>query len=55
MKDMDAAKQILGLRIERDRVAGTLKLIQNSYIEKGAGYVQHDRCKACEDTLGDSL
>ena len=34
MKDMDAVKQIFGLRIERDRVAGTLKLIQGSYIKK---------------------
>ena len=34
MKDLGAAKQILGMRISRDRSAGTLNLSQEQYIEK---------------------
>lgn len=34
MKDMGAAKQILGMSIIRDRSEGTLKLSQEKYIEK---------------------
>ena len=34
MKDLGAAKQILGMRILRDRKAGILKLSQEQYIEK---------------------
>ena len=34
MKDLGAAKQILGLSIDRDRVTGTLKLSQAKYIKK---------------------
>ena len=34
MKNMGAAKHILGFRIERDRMVGILKLIQSSYLEK---------------------
>ncbi|KAL8092162.1 hypothetical protein AgCh_034456 [Apium graveolens] len=34
MKDMGAAKQILGMSIIRDRTEGTLKLSQDNYVEK---------------------
>ncbi|KAF3676984.1 Retrovirus-related Pol polyprotein from transposon TNT 1-94 [Capsicum annuum] len=34
MKDLGAAKQILGMRISRDRSAGTLNLSQEQYVEK---------------------
>ena len=34
MKDMAAAKQILGMSIIRDRTEGTLKLSQEKYVEK---------------------
>ena len=34
MKDLGPAKQILGMKISRDRSAGTLNLSQEFYIEK---------------------
>ena len=34
MKDLSAAKKILGMKIERDRKGGKLYLTQKSYIEK---------------------
>ena len=34
MKDLGPAKQILGMKISRDRSAGTLHLSQELYIEK---------------------
>ena len=34
MKDLGAAKQILGMRIIRDKVNGTLKLSQVEYVKK---------------------
>ena len=34
MKDLGPAKQILGMKISRDRFAGTLNLSQELYIEK---------------------
>lgn len=34
MKDLGAAKQILGMKISRDRSAGTLNLSQDQYIKK---------------------
>ena len=34
MKDLGATKQILGMRISRDRSAGTLNISQEQYIEK---------------------
>jgi len=34
MKDLDAAKHILGMRIIKDRIQGTLKLSQVEYIER---------------------
>ena len=34
MKDLGLAKQILGMKISRDRSAGTLNLSQEMYIEK---------------------
>ncbi|RVW68574.1 Retrovirus-related Pol polyprotein from transposon TNT 1-94 [Vitis vinifera] len=34
MKDLGAAKQILGMRIIRDRANGTLKLSQSEYVKK---------------------
>ena len=34
MKDLGAAKKILGIEIERDRNGGKLYLTQKSYIEK---------------------
>ncbi|KAJ4971061.1 hypothetical protein NE237_004160 [Protea cynaroides] len=35
MKDLGAAKKILGMEIRRDRKVGKLYLLQKSYIEKG--------------------
>ena len=34
MKNLGAAKQILGMRIKRDRAAHSLKLSQTEYVEK---------------------
>ena len=34
MKDLGAAKQILGMRIIKDKVNGTLKLSQSEYVKK---------------------
>ena len=34
MKDLGEAKKILGMEIERDRVKGSLKLTQKSYLQK---------------------
>ena len=34
MKDLGAAKQILGMRIVRDRIVGTVELSQEGYIQK---------------------
>jgi len=34
MKDLGATKQILGMRIIRDRVNSTLKLSQTEYLKK---------------------
>ena len=34
MKDLEAAKQILGMRIIRDKANGTLKLSQSEYVKK---------------------
>ena len=34
MKDLGTAKQILGMRISRDKSAGTLNLSQEQYVEK---------------------
>ena len=34
MKDLGPAKQILGMKISRDRSVGTLNLSQELYIEK---------------------
>ena len=34
MKDLEAAKKILGIKIQRDRKKGLLRLSQSSYIEK---------------------
>jgi ATP-binding cassette subfamily B (MDR/TAP) protein 1 len=34
MKDLGAAKQILGMRINRDKQGGTLQLSQAEYIRK---------------------
>lgn len=37
MKDLGAAKKILGMEIQRDRQAGKLFLNQHNYIEKFYG------------------
>jgi len=34
MKDLDGAKKILGMKIERDRVKETMSLTQNAYLQK---------------------
>uniref|UniRef100_A0A3Q7IHL4 Reverse transcriptase Ty1/copia-type domain-containing protein n=1 Tax=Solanum lycopersicum TaxID=4081 RepID=A0A3Q7IHL4_SOLLC len=41
MKDLGPAKQILGMKISRDRSAGTLNLSQELYIEKTAEERDH--------------
>lgn len=34
MKDLEATNQILGMRITKNKVAGTLTLLQGQYIRK---------------------
>jgi hypothetical protein len=52
MKDLGEAKQILGMRIIRDRSAGTLMLTQERYIEKVLERFNHSSAKPTETPLG---
>ena len=42
MKDLGAAKQILDMRIIRDKANGTLKLSQSKYVKESSQQVQHE-------------
>ena len=55
MKDLGAAKQILGMSIARDRVAGTLKLSQAKYINKVLEKFNMADAKARSTPLGSQL
>jgi hypothetical protein len=52
MKDLGAAKQILGMRISRDRAQGTLRLSQAEYIERVLERFNMQSAKAVGTPLG---
>ena len=51
MKDLGAAKQILGMRISRDRVNGSLKLSQEEYVKKVLSRFNMDGAKPVSTPL----
>ena len=51
MKDLGAAKKILGMEIQRDKKAGKLYLSQGHYLEKVLGRFNMDNCKAVSTPL----
>lgn len=51
MKDLSAAKKILGMEIQRDRKAGKLYLSQGHYLEKILGRFSMHNCKAVSTPL----
>ncbi|KAI3767934.1 hypothetical protein L2E82_18363 [Cichorium intybus] len=55
MKDLGAAKQILGMSIARNRVTGTLKLSQTKYIKKVLEKFSMADAKARSTPLGSQL
>ena len=52
MKDLGAAKQILGMRIIRDKVNGTLKLSQSEYVKKVLSRFNMNEAKPVSTPLG---
>ena len=52
MKDLGPAKQILGMRITRDRANGTLKLSQTEYVKKILSRFSMDEAKPVSTPLG---
>lgn len=52
MKDLGAAKQILGMRIARDRIKGTLTLSQAEYIRRILSRFSMDNAKPVGTPLG---
>ena len=52
MKDLGAAKQILGMRIIRDKVNGTLKLSQSKYVKKVLNRFNMNEAKPVSTPLG---
>ena len=54
MKDLGAAKQILGMRIIRDKANGTLKLSQSEYVKKVLSRFNMNEAKPVS-TLGQSF
>lgn len=52
MKDLRSAKQILGMRIIRDRTNGTLKLSQTKYVKKALNRFGMDGAKSVSTPLG---
>ena len=52
MKDLGAAKQILGMRISRDEAEGTLRLSQAEYIEKVLQRFNMQNTKVVSTPLG---
>ena len=51
MKDLSAAKKILGMEIQRDRKAGKLYLSQGHYLRKVLDIFNMDNCKAVSTPL----
>ena len=52
MKDLEATKQILGMRIIRDKVNGTLKLSQSEYVKKVLSRFNMNEVKPVSTPLG---
>ena len=52
MKDLEAAKQILGMRIIRDKATGTLKLSQSEYVKKVLNRFNMNKAKPVGTPLG---
>ncbi|RVW58633.1 Retrovirus-related Pol polyprotein from transposon TNT 1-94 [Vitis vinifera] len=52
MKDLGAAKQILGMRIIRDKANGTLKLSQSEYVKKVLSRFNMNEAKPMSTPLG---
>ena len=52
MKDLGAAKQILGIRIIRDKANGTLKLSQSEYVKKVLSRFNMNEAKSVSTPLG---
>ena len=52
MKGLGVAKQILGMRIIRDRANGTLKLSQTEYVKKILSRFSMDEAKLVSTPLG---
>ena len=52
MKDLGAAKQILGMIIIRDKANGTLKLSQSEYVKKVLRRFNMNKAKSVSTPLG---
>ena len=52
MKDLGAAKKILGMRIIRDKANGTLKLSQSEYVKKVLNRFNMNEAKPVSTPLG---
>ena len=52
MRDLGVAKQILGMRIIRDKANGTLKLSQSEYIKKILSRFSMNEAKTVSTPLG---
>ena len=52
MKDLGAVKQILGMRIIRDKTNGTLKLLQSEYVKKVLSRFNMNEAKPVSTPLG---
>ena len=52
MKDLGAAKQILGMRIIRDKANGTLKLTKSEYVKKVLSRFNMNEAKLVSTPLG---
>ena len=52
MKDLGVAKQILGMRIIRDKANGTLKLSQSEYVKKVLSRFNMNEAKSVSTLLG---
>ena len=55
MKDLGAAKQILGIRIIRDKTNGTLKLLQLEYVKKVLSRFNMNEAKLVSTPLGSNF
>ena len=52
MKDLGASKQIIGLRITRDKVNGTMKLLQTEYVKKVLSKFNMNEARLISTPLG---